>query len=112
MQALKETTKWSSDFRVPNHTYIFDGHKAVAYIRDGEVHPQVFKNPIDIDRRGRTFREVPLPSMFNEAESESIRVEGSKGQVYLVTLGQRPFCTCPSFTFRGKCKHIDQVRGE
>lgn len=110
MQAMKETTKWSEKGRVPNHTYIFDGNKAIAYIRDGEVHPYIFKNPLDIDKRGRTFKVVPLPSMFNELPSEVIRVQGSKGQVYEVTLGDKTSCTCPSFAFRGKCKHIDQLR--
>ena len=110
MQAMKETTKWNSEFRVPNHTYIFDGVKAVAYIREGEFHPYIFKTPLDIDRRGRTFKQVPLPAMFKDEPVNVVRVQGSKGQVYEVTVGDRPTCTCPSFQFRGQCKHIEQVR--
>lgn len=112
MQAMKETTTWNSESRVPNHTYIFDGIKAIAYIREGEFHPYIFKTPLDIDRRGRTFKQVPLPAMFEDEPLNVVRVQGSKGQVYEVTLGDRPTCTCPSFTFRGKCKHIDQAKGE
>jgi hypothetical protein len=33
-------------------------------------------------------------------------VKGSKGEVYTVTLGARPTCTCTGFQFRRTCKHI------
>jgi hypothetical protein len=33
-------------------------------------------------------------------------VEGSKGELYTVTLGARPTCTCTGFQFRRTCKHI------
>jgi hypothetical protein len=32
-------------------------------------------------------------------------VLGSKGQVYTVTLGAKPTCTCTGFQFRKSCKH-------
>lgn len=32
-------------------------------------------------------------------------VKGSKGEVYTVTLGARPSCTCTGFQFRKTCKH-------
>lgn len=33
-------------------------------------------------------------------------VKGSKGQVYTVTTGARPSCSCTGFQFRKTCKHI------
>lgn len=33
-------------------------------------------------------------------------VKGSKGELYTVTMGAKPHCTCSGFTFRKTCKHI------
>ena len=33
-------------------------------------------------------------------------VKGSKGELYTVTLGAKPTCTCTGFQFRRTCKHI------
>jgi hypothetical protein len=33
-------------------------------------------------------------------------VKGSKGELYTVTMGARPACTCTGFQFRKTCKHI------
>ena len=37
-------------------------------------------------------------------------VQGSKGASYEVTVGMSGNkCSCPGFTFRGKCRHIDEA---
>lgn len=36
-------------------------------------------------------------------------VKGSKGNEYIVTVGPKPHCTCPGFTFRGTCKHVTEA---
>jgi len=36
-------------------------------------------------------------------------VKGSKGAEYMVTLGAGASCTCPGFTFRGRCKHVEEL---
>jgi hypothetical protein len=105
MQALKETTKWDS----PNHTYLLDGNNLVAYIKKGEATPFYFKNPIKgFDKRGRTFTEVAPEPFKVKIKSNLITVEGSKGQTYSVDPDART-CTCPGFTFRGKCKHTESL---
>lgn len=40
-------------------------------------------------------------------------IAGSRGAEYEVTVGPgKKSCTCPGFTFRGKCKHVEQVEKE
>ena len=91
MQAYKEITDWTT----PNHTYLLDGSSLVAYIKQGESEPFYFKNPIKgFDQRGRKF-------------TSSLReVKGSKGDSYFVNDIEHT-CTCPGFTYRGKCKHVE-----
>jgi len=108
MQALKETTDWGKH-TAPNHTYLLDGNNLVAYIKQGEVSPFYFKNPIKgFDKRGRKFVEVN-PNPFKQKKvSATIAVQGSKGQTYYVD-PEAKTCTCPGFTFRGACKHLEAV---
>lgn len=51
------------------------------------------------------------PYVYSEGVAESITkiVKGSKGQDYTVTLGSKPTCTCPGFTYRGTCKHVTEA---
>lgn len=54
MEAIKETTVWAD--AIPNHTYLLDGTKLVAYIKAGTDKPVFFSQPIkNFDKRGRTF---------------------------------------------------------
>ncbi len=108
MEALKEVTVWDSS-TAPNHTYLLDGNTLVAYIKQGETKPYYFKSPIKgFDKRGRKF--VPVkPNPFKEKkQSNTIAVQGSKGQTYYVD-PEAKTCTCPGFQFRGSCKHLEQV---
>jgi len=106
MEALFETTVWKGS-RAPNHTYLLDGTKLVAYIRAGTTEPFYFKNPIKgFDRRGRTFEKVSLKWFGGEkVKSTLIEVKGSKGNTYSVDPDAKT-CTCPGFTFRSNCKHL------
>lgn len=58
MKYLKETTDWSNvEYRVPNHTYIFDQDRCVGYIVNGEV--KMFDQPLKrFARKGRQFKDV------------------------------------------------------
>lgn len=103
MKAYKEITDWDT----PNHTYLLDGTNLLAYIKHGESQPFYFKNPIKgFDKRGRKFIELD-DNPFTVTVSSSLReVKGSKGNSYFVNNIEHT-CTCPGFTFRGKCKHVE-----
>jgi hypothetical protein len=103
MQAYKEITDWTS----PNHIYLLDGNNLVAYIKQDETEPFYFKNPIKgFDRRGRKFIEL-TDNPFEVKVTSSLReVKGSKGDSYFVN-DTEGTCTCPGFSFRGKCKHME-----
>jgi len=57
--------------------------------------------------------ELELKFNLNNKKQEDkiIEVDGSKGNVYTVTLGKNGTnnCTCPAFQFRRACKHIEKV---
>lgn len=108
MLALCETTKWKGDF--PNHTYLVDGMKALAYIKCGTKKPIYFNTPIKFDRRGRTFIELCANPFKVVKEDTRIAVKGSKGNTYYIDKDEGT-CTCPGYTFRGTCKHIKDVLG-
>jgi|TARA_R110000782_G_scaffold135999_2_gene228434 hypothetical protein len=108
MNAVHETTVWEDDAIQPNHTYLMDGDKAVAYIKWGQGDAFYFKTPWRLDRRKRKFEAV-VPNPFTvKIESRLIKVDGSKGAVYYVDPDAKT-CTCPGNKFRGTCKHIDEI---
>lgn len=107
MEAVKEVTKWEGDIQA-NHTYLLDGDKMVAYIKFGKGDPFYFKNPIRIDKRGRKFERLTINPFDVKIKSDLVEVKGSKGNSYFVDPVEKT-CTCPGFTFRGTCKHIEAV---
>jgi len=56
---LQEITEnWNANFRVPNHTYILENGRLVAYIPEGKKQKIKLKQPLTFDRKGRKFRTV------------------------------------------------------
>jgi hypothetical protein len=115
MKFYKETTQWKDGGA--NHTYLLSDNKTkmYAYVKDGTTKVIEFKNPIDIDIRGRKFVEVKNTFKYKIKEQASVypnwKVVGSKGDVYTVELvGTKYQCSCAGFKFRHKCSHIESVK--
>ena len=112
MEAVRETTVWTGvDYRQPNHDYLLDGDRIVAYRKWGEGDIIRLSGKIKIDRRGRKFQKLD-PNPFTELEENKepmvVEVKGSKGNSYFVNKEEQT-CTCPGFTFRGSCKHTKEL---
>lgn len=112
MKIMLETTQWADS--TPNHVYVFTDNmqQITAYLPEGSRKVQKFKQPIAIDRRGRTF--VELASQDNEPKPDVWTVEGSKGKIYTITRepggGLNYQCTCPGYTYRGSCRHVAEMQ--
>jgi len=108
MEALRETTGGAFH----PHIYLLDGSTLVAYIKSGESKPFYFKSGIkNFDKRGRTFERADktlFESQVDAAMDSRVEVKGSKGNSYWVDV-QDKTCTCPGYTFRGNCKHVEAL---
>ena len=108
MEAVREITQWTGvDYRAPNHDYLLDGDKVIAYRPWGTGEIRKMSGNLKIDRRGRKFIKLD-PNPFEIPENAMREVKGSKGNSYWVNV-QDKTCTCPGFTFRGQCKHVESV---
>lgn len=124
MKYMQEVTDWGNN-NTPNHIYYLNDSKTkmVGYIKAGTKALFKFSKPMTIDVRGRKFVELK----DKKAESDevyfgkpvvetkpnnAIKVQGSNGKVYLLTKNSsgKYSCTCPGFTFRHTCKHIQDVK--
>ena len=112
MEAVRETTVWTGvDYQAPNHDYLLDGDTVVAYRPWGTGEIRVLKGKLKIDRRGRKFEKLdpnPFADLGKKKEPVVIEVQGSKGKSYFVNPEEQT-CTCPGFTFRGRCKHVEAL---
>ena len=75
---------------------------------------------------GSAWVEVPPATTFDDlgkymvykrpvferpAGEKTWQVEGSKGNIYTVKLSDGAYtCTCPGFSFRRKCRHIEGIK--
>jgi hypothetical protein len=109
MEAVVETTEWSGDVQ-PNHKYLLDGAKVLAYIKQGSTTPFYFKTPLTIDKRGRKFAPLKTNPFKVKEKVTVIKVSGSKGQVYSIDT-EANTCSCMGFGFRGKCRHLSELLG-
>jgi hypothetical protein len=113
MEAVREITVWTGIARQPNHDYLLDGDRVVAYRKWGEGEVIKLSGRIKIDRRRRKFIKLD-PNPFKALQLDErekpmvVEVKGSKGNSYFVNK-EEGRCTCPGFTFRGTCKHIKEI---
>jgi len=56
MKILLETTKWSDN--IPNHTYIVDSDKMIAFISAVDGSFKKFGKPLSFGKKGRSFKEL------------------------------------------------------
>lgn len=63
MKVLRETTMWET--KTPNHCYIFDdsSSKIVGYIPAGSTEARRFKEPLNFNKRNRTFEPVKIKGL-------------------------------------------------
>lgn len=114
MEAVREVTVWTGvDYRAPNHDYLLDGDRVVAYRPWGTGEVIVCSGKLKIDRRGRKFEKLkdnPFEGCMEPqaAQPMVLEVQGSKGAVYRVNVEEKT-CTCPGYTFRGNCKHVEAL---
>jgi len=108
MLALKEITKWEVDYKQPNHTYLVDGDKILAYRQWHAGEPIYCKVPVRLNRRYRKFVEVEVAQFgpVSEPVRNIKKVQGSRGNVYTVDLDAKT-CSCEGYKWRGKCKHVE-----
>lgn len=105
MEAVREIT--GGQFHP--HVYLLDGTTLVAYQRSDTGEIKYFKQGIKgFDRRGRRFETVKPSPFKHNTNSALIEVKGSKGNSYFID-PEAKTCTCAGFTFRGRCKHVEQL---
>ena len=105
MRLMQETTRFS-DATAPNHSYLFSKTGVAIGMQKFSQGPVVlFRTPLAIDTRGRTFTLVDDLGADAPAADTTFQVVGSKGDVYTVDLESHR-CTCPRFKYYGDCKHI------
>lgn len=112
MEAVREVTVWTGvDYPQPNHDYLLDGDRIVAYRPWGTAEIRRSSGKIKIDRRGRKFEPLdpnPFAELEEKKESMVVEVQGSNGKSYFVNTEEKT-CTCPGFSFRGRCKHVEAL---
>ena len=108
MKVLREVTEWATDIQ-PNHVYLVEGDKIVAYQPFGIGAVVHFEHRSRLDRARRRFVEETLDAALWGVSAEKpahiVTVPGSRGASYEVNL-QEGSCTCSGYQFRGRCKHL------
>lgn len=66
LTVIREVTEWAVDFRQPNHTYLMDGERVLAYQKWHEGEPVYYTNKQKLNKTRRKFEKIPLKdSPFN-----------------------------------------------
>jgi hypothetical protein len=116
MKVIQEVTDWTH-YPVSNHIYFTDDSrgKMYAYVKQNTGELFEFKVPLRFDVRGRKFTPTEniwqfIPKSEAKSDIKTWQVQGSK-EVYTVTEEEGVLqCNCPSFKFRGKCRHLEMIK--
>jgi len=112
MKVLREVTKWATRIQ-PNHVYLVEGDKIVAYQPHGTGDVVHFTHRSRLDRARRKFCEETLdPALWGisaHKPAHIVSIAGSKGASYEVN-PEEGSCTCSGYQFRGRCKHLAQAQ--
>lgn len=105
MKLYSEHTEWSG--AGVNHWYLLNDARTIMYgYRKFAEGPVVrFRTPLPFYEKGRKLR---LEVDFADADPGTIVVEGSNGNKYFVDTIRRS-CSCPSYKYRGGCKHVESL---
>ena len=102
IKVLQETTDWP--FKGVYH--VNSSNELVAYQANENSPVKNFKNPMKNFSKSR--RKFKLLREYEEKFDSDVKVvNGSNGNTYTIKDGK---CSCPGFTFRGKCKHTAEVK--
>lgn len=109
------TPDWQGE--IPNHTYLLNDSRdrMIGYVSASDDQLVIFKSPIRFDSRYRKFRTVEnrwgWVAPEKPAGDKTWTVTGSRGDEYTISLSDGYLsCSCSGFKFRGKCKHLEQIK--
>jgi len=125
ISAYKEITVWDkAEFKVPNHTYLFDGKSNIlAYAKESNDELVILHKPLPLDNRRRKFIKVKHKAL--DAYGATIvlepppvanninifMVKSDSGRKYTVEkINNKYSCNCIGFAYRGTCKHSKQIK--
>ena len=60
VEVIKEVTEWKVDYRQPNHVYLMEGSRPIAYQKWGEGEAIYYTGKQKLDKRYRKFVTIPL----------------------------------------------------
>lgn len=117
MPWFQELTQWDNP-QQKNHCYLLNDSRSrmLAYVKFGTQTVEKFSSPMPFSIRGRKFKKIPNHWNVDVDTDEPIAgrnwtVTGSRGDAYTITeQSGRWSCTCSGFTFRNRCRHIEQIK--
>lgn len=68
MKVLQETTEWAES--IPNHTYIVEQNKLLAYIKANTTEVIKFQKPMMFDKGKRKFTEIKNKAVIAEIQKQ------------------------------------------
>lgn len=110
MRLYREETKWEAASAV-NHWYLLDDSMSTihGYRKFATGPVNMLRTPLPFYVKGR---RLVLEHDFGDFgdRAPAITVQGSNGRTHTIRQTASGYkCSCESFKFRSRCKHIEQV---